>query len=109
MIAIGETIDTTTGTGTTTITRSHSSKATATVFRPAPLTLNVAKISIRNDHTSGRTAPTAITHVTETGVSTNRCFVTHLCRATVRVTNVTVATTDAVTTMDDGEMAACHG
>ena len=108
MIAIEETIATMTGMGTTTRTKSRNSKATAMVFRRAQLTPSAAKASIHNDHTSGRTALTAITRVTGTGDSTNRSFVTHSCRAIVRVTNVMVATTDAVT-MDAGEMADYPG
>ena len=108
MIAIAETIDMTIGMGTTTLTKSHGNKATAMAYRLAQLTPSGARASIRSDRTIGGTALTAITHVMETEVNTNRCFVTHLFRDIVKVTNVTVGTIDAVT-MDDGEMAVYRG
>ena len=108
MIAIAETIDTMTGMGITTLTKSHDSRATAMAYRPAQLTPNAAKASIHNDHTTGETALTATTRVMATEVSTNRSFVTRLCRAIAKVTNVTVGIIDAVT-MDDGVMADFHG
>ena len=101
---VTETIDMMTGMGITTPTRSHDSRATATAYRRARQMPNVVKATIRNDHTSGRTAMTATTRATETGVSTNRSFVTHLSKATTKVTSVTVGATAAVTT-DDGETA----
>jgi hypothetical protein len=104
MIAIAETIDTMTGMGITAPTRTHDSKATAMAYRLARLMPNVVKVTIRSDHISGKTVRTATTHVTETRVSTNRSFVTHLSKATVKVTPGTVGTTTAAT-MDDGEMA----
>jgi len=104
MIAIVETIDTTTGTVTTTLTKSHDSKATAMACRLAQLMPSVAKATILSDHTSGRTGMTATTRVMGTEASTNRSSVTHLPKAIARVTPVTVVTTDAVT-MDDGATA----
>ena len=104
MIVIAEMIDTMTGMGITTPTRSHDSKATAMAYRLAHPMRSTAKVSIHSDHTSGRTAPMATTHVTKTEVSTNRSFVTHSSKATVKVTSVTVGTT-AAATMDDGETA----
>ena len=104
MIAIAETIDTMTGMGITAPTRTHDSKATAMAYRLARLMPNVVKVTIRSDHISGKTVRTATTHVTETRVSTNRSFVTHLFKATAKVTPGTVGTTTAAT-MDDGEMA----
>ena len=101
MIAIGET---TTGTVITTPTKSHDSKATAMVCRLAQLMPSVAKATILSDHTSGRTGTTATTRVMGTEASTNRSSVTHLPKAIVRVTPVTVGTTDAAT-MDDGATA----
>ena len=101
---VTETIDMMTGMGITTPTRSHDSRATATAYRRARPMPSVAKATIRNDRTSGRTAMTATTRATETGVSTNKSFVTHLFKATTKVTNVTVGATAAVTT-DDGALA----
>lgn len=108
MIVIDETIDMMIGMGTTTRTKSHESRATATVYQLVQLMRSVARTTIRNDRTSGRTALMATTPVMETEDSTSRSFVTHLCRATGKVTNVMVATTVAVTT-GDGETADCHG
>jgi hypothetical protein len=110
MIAIAETIDTMIGMGTTTATKSREIKATAMVYRLAHLMPSITGASIRNDLTSGRTAMTATARVMETEVSSNRSFVTRLCRATVKAISATVATTtDAVTTTDDGVMAGFHG
>ena len=103
MIAIAETIDMMIGMATT-HTNMHDSKATAMAYRLARLMPNVVKVTIRSDHISGKTVRTATTHVTETRVSTNRSFVTHLFKATAKVTPGTVGTTTAAT-MDDGEMA----
>ena len=104
MIAIAETIDMMIGMGITTPIKSHDSKATAMVCRLAQLMPSVAKATILSDHTSGRTGMTAITRVMGTEASTNRSSVTHLPKAIVRVTPVTVGTTGAAT-MDDGATA----
>ena len=63
-----------------------------------------AKATIHNDHTTGRTVLTDPATRVTIEVSPNRSFVMRSCRATTKVTNVTVVATAAVT-MDDGEMA----
>ena len=104
MIAIAETIDMMIGMGITTRTKSPNNKVTGKGYRLAQLMPSVAKATIRNDHTSGKTVLTATTRVTETRVSTSKFFATHLSKATMKVTSVTVGATAAVTT-DDGETA----
>ena len=103
MIAIAETIDMMIGTATTR-TKSLNNKVTGKGYRLAQLMPNVAKATIRNDHTSGKTVVTGTTRVTETRVNTSKLFATHLSKATMKVTNVTVGATAAVTT-DDGALA----
>jgi len=104
MIAIAETIDMMIGMGITTRTKSPNNKVTGKGYRLAQLMPSVAKATIRNDHTSGKTVVTVTTRAMETGVSTNKFFATHLSKATTKVTSVTVGATAAVT-MDDGETA----
>ena len=76
--------------------------------------LSVARASIHNDLTSGRTATAVTTHLTEIVDSTNKCFEMRLYRVTrkaIRVMAVTAAVTtdDGEITTDDGEVAAGPG
>ena len=75
---------------------------------------SVARISIHNDLTSGRTATAVTTHLTEIVDSTNKCFEMRLYRVTrkairVMVATAAVTTDDGEITTDDGEMAAGPG
>ena len=76
---------------------------------------SVARISIHNDLTSGRTATAVTTHLTEIVDSTNKCFEMRLYRVTRKAIRVMAVATAAVTTddgeitTDDGEVAAGPG
>ena len=77
--------------------------------------LSVARASIHNALTSGGTATTVTTHLTEIADSPNKSFEMRLYRVTRKVIRVmAVVTAEATTddgeiTMADGEMAACPG
>src|SRR5262245_29980019 len=100
-------IDGSVGMGTTAPTKSPVSKGSRLAYRLAPQTLSAVKATTRNDLIISGTEATVMTRAMGTEASTNRSSVTHSFKATTKVTNVMVATTDAVT-MGVGETAACR-